>query len=83
MIICGDARTNYRPDGAEALRAIAEQARRVFWLNPEPEQEWGATDSAMDDYRVVLPRRVRGALAASARRRDRLVGVARSTLRHE
>jgi uncharacterized protein len=52
VIICGDARTNYRPDGAEALRAIAEQARRVFWLNPEPEDEWGATDSAMDDYRA-------------------------------
>jgi uncharacterized protein with von Willebrand factor type A (vWA) domain len=52
VIICGDARTNYRPDGAEALRAIADQARRVFWLNPEPEQEWGATDSAMDDYRA-------------------------------
>jgi uncharacterized protein len=51
VIICGDARTNYRPDGCEALRAIAEQARRVFWLNPEAETEWGATDSAMDDYR--------------------------------
>jgi uncharacterized protein with von Willebrand factor type A (vWA) domain len=52
VIICGDARTNYRPDGAEALRTIAEQARRVFWLNPEPEQQWGLTDSAMDDYRI-------------------------------
>ena len=52
VIICGDARTNYRPDGAEALRAIAEQARRVFWLNPEPEAKWGDTDSAMDDYRA-------------------------------
>jgi uncharacterized protein with von Willebrand factor type A (vWA) domain len=52
VIICGDARTNYRPDGAEALRVIAEQARRVFWLNPEPEDEWGETDSAMDDYRA-------------------------------
>ena len=52
VIICGDARTNYRPDGAGALREIAEQARRVFWLNPEPEEEWGATDSAMDDYRA-------------------------------
>jgi uncharacterized protein with von Willebrand factor type A (vWA) domain len=51
VIICGDARTNYRPDGVEALRAIAEQARRVFWLNPEPENDWGASDSAMDDYR--------------------------------
>ncbi len=52
VIICGDARTNYRPDGAEALRTISEQARRVFWLNPEPKAEWGATDSAMDDYRA-------------------------------
>ena len=52
VIICGDARTNYRPDGAEALRLIAEQAKRVFWLNPEPEVEWGETDSAMDDYRA-------------------------------
>ena len=52
VIICGDARTNYRPDGCQALRTIAEQARRVFWLNPEPEEEWGATDSAMDDYRA-------------------------------
>jgi uncharacterized protein len=52
VIICGDARTNYRPDGADALRAIAAQARRVFWLNPEPETEWGASDSAMDDYRA-------------------------------
>ncbi|HEY4609780.1 MAG TPA: VWA domain-containing protein [Ilumatobacteraceae bacterium] len=51
VIICGDARTNYRPDGMEALRAIADQARRVFWLNPEPEADWGASDSAMDDYR--------------------------------
>ncbi len=52
VIICGDARTNYRPDGADALKAIAAQARRVFWLNPEPEHEWGSTDSAMDDYRA-------------------------------
>ncbi len=52
VIICGDARTNYRPDGADALRMIAEQAKRVFWLNPEPEVEWGETDSAMDDYRA-------------------------------
>ncbi len=52
VIICGDARTNYRPDGCEALRTIADHARRVFWLNPEPEEEWGETDSAMDDYRA-------------------------------
>jgi uncharacterized protein with von Willebrand factor type A (vWA) domain len=53
VIICGDARTNYRPDGLEALKTIAATARRLFWLNPESESEWGATDSAMDEFREV------------------------------
>jgi uncharacterized protein with von Willebrand factor type A (vWA) domain len=53
VIVCGDARTNHRPDGLDALKTIAATARRLFWLNPEAESEWGATDSAMDDFRGV------------------------------
>jgi uncharacterized protein len=50
VIVTGDARTNYRPDGAEALRAVAGRARAVYWLNPEPRAEWGTTDSALAAY---------------------------------
>lgn len=51
VLITGDARTNYRADGAESLAQIARMARRVYWLNPEPRAEWGTTDSAVDAYR--------------------------------
>jgi uncharacterized protein len=50
VIITGDARSNYRPANATALRQIAEQARRVYWLNPEAEGRWNADDSIVQDY---------------------------------
>jgi uncharacterized protein len=50
VIVTGDARSNYRPANAAALRQIAEQARRVYWLNPELEGRWNADDSITDDY---------------------------------
>lgn len=52
VLITGDARTNYRPDGADALAHIARMARRVYWLNPEPRSEWATSDSAVDAYRA-------------------------------
>jgi uncharacterized protein with von Willebrand factor type A (vWA) domain len=51
VVITGDARGNYRDSGAAAFAQIAERARRIYWLNPEPESAWGTTDSAIDDYR--------------------------------
>jgi uncharacterized protein len=51
VIICGDARNNYREPNVAALVRIAERARAVYWLNPEPQGEWGDTDSAIDLYR--------------------------------
>jgi uncharacterized protein len=50
VIITGDARNNYRPDGAGALGAIARRARAVYWLNPEPRAEWNTTDSVLAEY---------------------------------
>lgn len=50
VILTGDARNNYRDAGVEALRAIKEQARRVYWLNPEPRASWDTTDSIMSVY---------------------------------
>lgn len=52
VIICGDARTNYRDANPFALERIAERAQAVYWLNPEPTDEWGTTDSAAELYRA-------------------------------
>jgi hypothetical protein len=51
VLVVGDARTNYRDAGTAALRQIAERSRRLYWLNPEPEAEWGEGDSMIDAYR--------------------------------
>jgi uncharacterized protein len=67
VIVTGDARNNYRAEHTDALGAIAERARRVYWLNPEPEHEWDTTDSVIGEYRTrctkVLEVRTLGQLA--------------------
>ena len=50
VIVTGDARTNYRPPEADRFQAIADRARAVFWLNPEPERSWDTGDSMMGVY---------------------------------
>src|SRR5713101_8549891 len=50
VIITGDGRNNYRAPGVEALRAMKERARKIYWLNPEPRRQWGTTDSIMATY---------------------------------
>jgi uncharacterized protein with von Willebrand factor type A (vWA) domain len=46
----GDARSNYRDPGLEALALIGDRARKLYWLNPEPRQDWNTTDSILDLY---------------------------------
>ena len=36
IIICGDARANYRPARADLLRTLHGRVRAIHWLNPEP-----------------------------------------------
>jgi uncharacterized protein len=50
VIITGDARNNYHSPNDEALRSIAENARSVVWLNPEPSRYWDTGDSVMSAY---------------------------------
>ncbi len=51
VIVTGDARGNYRDAAAEQFARIAERARRVYWLNPEPRVVWGTDDSLIEEYR--------------------------------
>jgi uncharacterized protein len=50
LIICGDARTNYRPERADLLRALRGRVRAIHWLNPEPAADWNSTDSCIGTY---------------------------------
>ena len=50
LIISGDARTNYRPAGAEVLAKMADRVRATYWLNPEPARFWNTGDSVINEY---------------------------------
>jgi uncharacterized protein len=51
LIICGDARSNYRPERADLLRGLHGRVRAIHWLNPEPAADWDSTDSRIGAYR--------------------------------
>jgi uncharacterized protein with von Willebrand factor type A (vWA) domain len=50
LIICGDARANYRPERADVLRSVQGRVRAIHWLNPEPAVEWNTADSRIGAY---------------------------------
>lgn len=50
LIVMGDARNNYKPDGRDYFQAIAGQAGKVIWLNPAPREKWDREDSIMRIY---------------------------------
>jgi uncharacterized protein len=50
VIICGDARANYRPERADLLRTLHRRVRAIHWLNPEPTGNWDTADSRISEY---------------------------------
>ena len=50
VLILGDARNNYHAPNGWIIRDIAERARNVFWLNPEPKSYWDTGDSIIGEY---------------------------------
>jgi uncharacterized protein len=50
VIVLGDARTNGREPHAPIFGRVADQAGRMFWLNPEPRLYWNYGDSVMAAY---------------------------------
>ena len=47
LLVLGDARSNFGNPGHLILKEMATRARRVIWLNPEPEASWNTGDSEM------------------------------------
>ncbi|WP_030674768.1 vWA domain-containing protein [Streptomyces cellulosae] len=54
VFVLGDARTNQSDPNLAAVRQIAERARRVYWLNPEADTQWGTGDSAAPAYAELV-----------------------------
>ncbi len=50
VLVMGDARNNYHPTNDKALAAVADKAKRVVWLNPEPAAYWNTADSLAGAY---------------------------------
>lgn len=50
LLVLGDARSNYHSPEAWVLGELAERARHVYWLNPEPRAYWGTGDSVVGAY---------------------------------
>lgn len=50
VIVLGDARNNYRPAGSDELALLAGRAKRLYWLNPEPQAQWDSGDSLASGY---------------------------------
>ena len=51
VIVLGDGRSNRADPRLDLMREIADRARAVIWLNPEPETFWDQGDSEMHAYR--------------------------------
>ncbi len=51
VIILGDGRSNGADPRLDLIREVADRARAVIWLNPEPETFWDQGDSEMHAYR--------------------------------
>ena len=51
VIILGDGRSNGSDPRLDLMREVADRARAVIWLNPEPETFWNQGDSEMEAYR--------------------------------
>lgn len=50
VLILGDGRTNDADPRLDLFAIIAERAKRVVWLSPEPPSSWGSGDSRLLDY---------------------------------
>jgi len=50
IMILGDARNNYHASESWIIKAMAEKARNIHWLNPEPRSYWDTGDSIVGDY---------------------------------
>lgn len=50
VVVLGDARNNYNSPRIDLMKDLQRRAKKVVWLNPEHQRQWGTGDSDMWDY---------------------------------
>jgi hypothetical protein len=55
LLVLGDARSNYSDLDLATFRAMVDQCRHTWWLNPETARNWGTGDSAAPAYAAIAP----------------------------
>jgi uncharacterized protein with von Willebrand factor type A (vWA) domain len=50
VIVLGDARNNFNDPALREFSDMGRRARRLIWMTPEYERQWGTGDSDMLDY---------------------------------
>lgn len=50
VIVLGDGKNNWRPSGLEYLSKIRNKCYRLYWLNPQPIEDWNSRDSIIGEY---------------------------------
>ncbi len=53
VLVLGDGRSNHANPRLDIFAELAQRARRVVWLCPEPVGRWGSGDSCMLQYRPL------------------------------
>jgi len=53
VIILGDGRNNFNSPRLDLVKMLQRRARRLIWLNPEAERQWGVGDSDMREYAAL------------------------------
>lgn len=53
VIILGDGRNNFNSPRLDLVKILQRRARRLIWLNPEAERQWGVGDSDMREYAAL------------------------------
>lgn len=54
VIVLGDGRNNYNDPRVDCITTIKRYARRVLWLTPEHQAQWGSGDSDMLHYAPLM-----------------------------
>jgi uncharacterized protein with von Willebrand factor type A (vWA) domain len=68
VLVLGDGRSNGGDPRLDIFAGLAQHAKRVVWLCPEPPGRWGSGDSAILRYRPFCTHMVHSATAADLER---------------